>query len=145
MCPCAGTCGERAASRISGAPPNDDPFSQRDVARDLHQTRLAIAKLDRASFEAFAGHLNEDDRLSCIVDDGAVGHRDRLDGCGHEDAQRYGLSDGQPRVRVGELVNDRHGPGVGIQHAANGNQAVERHRRGDPRHLQFRSDQLVHP
>ena len=98
---------------------DDDPLSDCDVTSDLHETRLAIAELDRPPFEALAGHLDEDDRLSRIVDDGTFGYRDCLGGRGHEDAQGDGLSDGEPPVWVGELVDDRNGAGIGIKHPAN--------------------------
>ena len=65
---------------------NDDSLAHRHVSGDLHLTRLAIPELDRAALEALAGHLDEHNRLSRIVDDGAIGHRDRLGGRGHEDA-----------------------------------------------------------
>ena len=74
-----------------GRTADDDPLARRDVARDLHQTQLAITELDGASLETLAGHLDEDDRLSRIVDDGALGHRDRVGGRGHEDTQGHGL------------------------------------------------------
>ena len=59
---------------------HDDPLALFDVAGDLDQTRLAISQGDGASLEALAGHLDEDDRLSRIVDDGTVGYGHRL--CG---------------------------------------------------------------
>ena len=86
--------------------------------------------------------LHEDDGLAGVVDDGALGHGHRVGRRRGEDAQRDGLADGQPPVRIAQLVDDRHRARLGLEHASDGDEPVERDRALETGYLELGAGEL---